>query len=375
MIGSWSRRAWLRSLVVAAGGMSVRATGWAQDLERPPPEGKHINLAGNENPFGPSPDVVRRILRAAPESCRYPFREEYVLKELIARREQVPIDHILLGNGADEVLALAAAAFLTPGGEVVATTPTYFQLTDYAAKRGAIMRWVPHRRETMQHDLPALERAVGSKTQLVYVCNPDNPTGTAVNSAELEAFCRAVCPRAPVVVDEVYLELQDSFPADTQVRLIQEGLPLIVVRSFSKMHGLAGHRIGYAVAPPRLLETLQRWQMSSLNYLGVIAARESLFDQSFHAWTLGKIRAGRARFCALLDELGLRYTPSHGNFVFHEVRRPVTDYQARMEVRGFLVNWPHAPVEPYLDWCRTSIGTDDEMRRHEQAMREVFAAA
>ena len=115
--------------------------------------------------------------------------------------------------------------------------------------------------------------------------------------------------------------------------------------------------------------------MSSLNYLGVIAARESLFDQSFHAWTLGKIRAGRARFCALLDELGLRYTPSHGNFVFHEVRRPVTDYQARMEVRGFLVNWPHAPVEPYLDWCRTSIGTDDEMRRHEQAMREVFAAA
>jgi len=372
-----SRRQWLRAAGLAAAGVGFAPRGrlQAQELWVPPPEGRHINLAGNENPFGPAPAVVQAILRGAPQSSRYPFREEQVLKELIAKKEGVSLDHIVLGNGCDEILALAAAAFLAPGRAVVSAKPSYFQLTDYAVNIGAEVRWVEHRLDTMRHDLPAMAQAVENETALMYVCNPDNPSGTLLPPGEVEAFCREVAPRTPVFLDEVYVDLLDEPAAHTQVGLVREGLPLIIGRSFSKMHGLAGHRIGYAVTTPSLAAAMRKRQMSSVNFLGVAAARASLFESTFHAWSVRKIREGRMRFCSLLDELGLRYTPSAGNFVFHHIGMAVTDYQEVMKARGFLVGWPHAPAERYPDWCRVSIGTDDEMARYAAAMREVFAPA
>ncbi|HEY0966301.1 MAG TPA: histidinol-phosphate transaminase [Opitutaceae bacterium] len=369
-----SRRDWLRGTALAALGLGLgpRLRLGAQELDRPPPEGRHINLAGNENPFGPAPAVVQAILRAAPQSSRYPFREEYVLKELLAQKEGVTIDHIVLGNGCDELLALAAAAFLGPGSSLIAADPTYFQITDYADKLGAEIRRIEHRLDTLQHDLPAMAAAVDGTTRLVYVCNPDNPSGTILPPDVVAAFCREVAPRAPVFVDEVYLDLQDDPVAQTQVALVKQRLPVIVGRSFSKLHGLAGHRIGYVVTTPELATALSHRQMSSVNYLGVAAARASLFETTFHAWSLRKIREGRARFCTLLDELDLRYVPSHGNFVFHRTGIPMADFQATMKERGFLVGWPHAPAARYPDWCRVSIGTDDEMKQYAVAMRDVF---
>ena len=369
-----TRRAWLRGTALAALGLGLGPRLWlgAQELDRPPPEGRHVNLAGNENPFGPAPSVVQAIVRAAPQSSRYPFREEYVLKELLAQREGVPIDHIVLGNGCDEILALAASAFLSPGSSLVAADPTYFQITDYAGKLGAEVRRIPHRADTMQHDLPAMAAAMDASTRLVYVCNPDNPSGTILPPEDVTAFCRDVSPRAPVFVDEVYLDLQDDPGAQTQVALVKQGLPVIVGRSFSKLHGLAGHRIGYGVTTPALAAALTKRQMSSVTYLGVAAARASLFEPAFHAWSLRKIREGRTRFCALLDELDLRYTPSHGNFVFHRTGFGMGEYQEMMKARGFLVGWPHAPAARYPDWCRVSIGTDDEMKQYAAAMRDVI---
>lgn len=372
-----NRRDWLRTagLVALGAGVSCPARLSASGLEPPPPEGRHVNLAGNENPFGPSPDVVRAIFRAAPLSCRYPFREEYSLKEQLAQKEEVPVDHIVLGNGCDEILALAAAAFLRPGATVVAADPTYFQLTDYAEKLGATVRRVPHRAATMQHDLPAMAAAVDAHTRLVYVCNPDNPSGTSVSASEVTAFCREVAPRAPVVIDEVYLELNDDFASRTQVPLVRAGLPVIVTRSFSKMHGLAGHRIGYAITTPALAEALANYQMSSVNFLGVAAARAALLDPAFAEWSRRKICEGRARFCALLSELQLPFIPSEGNFVFHATGIPMRAYQERMKALGFLVGWPHAPAPAYPEWCRISIGTDEEMARFAEAMRAEFSRA
>lgn len=370
-----NRRDWLRTAGLAAlgAGVSVPPRLFGSELERPPPEGRHVNLAGNENPFGPSPDVVRAIYRAAPLSCHYPFREEYVLKELLAKKEDVPVDHIVLGNGCDEILALAAAALLRPGSAMIASDPTYFQLSDYAEKLGADVHRIPHRAATMQHDLPALAAAVGPQTRLIYVCNPDNPSGTSVSASELTAFGREVASRAVVVIDEVYLELGDDFASRTQVPLVRAGLPVIITRSFSKMYGLAGHRIGYAITTPGLAESLSKYQMSSVNFLGVAAARAALLDPPFADWSRRKIREGRTRFCALLDELQLRYTPSEGNFVFHATGVPVREYQERMKARGFLVGWPHAPVAAYPDWCRISVGTDQEMAKFAEAMRAEFA--
>lgn len=372
MQAGFSRRQWLRTATLAAVALASRGSLRAQGVWVPPPEGRHINLAGNENPFGPAPAVVQAILRAAPQSSRYPFREEYVLQEMLAQKEGVAVENIVLGNGCDELLALAATAFLKPGRAVVATEPTYFQLTDYAAKLGASVRWIDHRPGTMAHDLPEMAAAVDDSTSLVYVCNPDNPSGTLLPPAEVAAFCREVAPRAPVFLDEVYVDLLDEPSAQTQVALVRAGLPVMIGRSFSKSHGLAGHRIGYVVTTPALASDLRKWQMSSLNFLGVAAARASLLETSFHAWSVRKIREGRTRYCTLLDELGLRYTPSAGNFVFHEVRRPMEDFQETMKARGFLVGWPHAPAKRYPDWCRVSIGTDDEMNKFARSMRDVF---
>ena len=371
------RRTWLKLAGVGALGSGLlpvtRSPALAQTAVDPvPPEGKHINLAGNENPFGPAPAVVQAIFRAAPHSSRYPFREEQILREMLAQKEGVGVENIVLANGCDELLGLAAMNFLHGGGELVATDPTYFQITDYAKKLGAPIRRVPHRTGSMQHDLPALASAVGTATRLVYICNPDNPTGTRVDAAELTAFCREIAPRCPIFIDEVYLELLDTFGAETQVPLVRAGLPVIVARSFSKTHGMAGHRIGYAVTTPALAAELARWQMSSLNFIGVAAARTSLRETKFLAFSAGKIRDGRERYCALLDELGLRYTPSHGNFVFHRVGRPMIEYQTAMKERGILVGWPHSPSAAYPDWCRTSIGTEGEMAQLTVAMRELL---
>lgn len=382
--GGLSRRQWLRRAGVALGaglasgrlaGQGVPATAAAPaagDWAARYPDLKLINLAGNENPFGPSQKVTLAVMRSIASSCRYPFREEQILIEMLAAKEGVAPECIVLGNGCDEILAMTGAAFDEPGGEVVAAEPTYLQLMEYAEHRGAHVVWVPHRSETMQHDLVGMERAVGPATRLVYVCNPDTPSGTMCPAGEIAAFCEAVAPRAAVFLDEVYLDLLDDFEAQTQVELVRRGLPVIIGRSFSKMHALAGHRVGYAITTPAIAERLAHERMSSMNFLGVIAARESLLDTAFHTFSRRKIREERARYTSQLDALGLRFTPSVGNFVFHHTGIPIREFQAACKARGFLVG---RPFPPYEDWCRVSIGSGSEMQAFAPVLREVIAAA
>lgn len=370
-----SRRDWLRRSALATIGAAIVPSmnlGYAQsapNIAPSYPELKHINLAGNENPFGPSRNVSLAIMKEISNSCRYPFREEKILTEMIAEKEGVLPENIVLGNGCDELLSAAGYVYGKHGANIVATEPTYLQLMEKAEHRGATIKWVPHTKE-MKHDLDAMSATIDDNTSLVYVCNPDTPTGTIRSSQSIESFCRATCEKTSVFLDEVYLEFEPDFDRQTQVKLIREGLPIIIGRSFSKMHGLAGHRIGYTIAPTEISEKLAHEKMSSLNYLGVIAAIASLRDTAFHKLSIKKIREGRDRFCALLDELGLEYTPSHGNFVFHYTGVPIRAFQAEMKQRNFLVG---RPFPPYDDWCRISIGNLKEMASYEQAMRAYFS--
>ncbi|MDP0501194.1 MAG: histidinol-phosphate transaminase [Verrucomicrobiota bacterium JB022] len=333
------------------------------------PDLKYINLAGNENPHGPSRRVVQAIFNATPESCRYPWREESILRDDIAALEGVQRENIVLGNGCDEILGLTGFAYGHPGATLIATEPTYLWLMECAEKMGAHVEWIPHRESDMKHDLAAMEAKVDSATSLVYVCNPDTPSGTRHGPAEIEGFIRRVTPGTTVFLDEVYLDLDDEFRQQTMVPLVKEGLPVIIGRSFSKMHGLAGHRLGYAITTPEIAKRLEHFKMSSPNWLGVAAARVSLRDDSFHQLSRRLIREERTRYTQLLDELGLRYTPSHGNFVFHEIKMPIRDYEAAMKEEGLLIG---RPFPPYEDWCRTSMGNRREMDQCERAMRKIF---
>ena len=370
-----NRRDWLKRAGLAALGAGlVRAPSRAQ-VEKPLssslyPELKFINLAGNENPFGPSPAVSMAVMREVRNSSRYPFREEQILKDRLAEIEGVGSENILLGNGCDEILSMAGDLFGQPGSNIVATRPTYLQLMHYAESRGASVKWVDHRFD-MSHDLAKMEEALDENTKLVYICNPDTPTGTMLPAEEIASFCRRVSERCPVFLDEVYLDLLEDFREQTQVGLVGQGASVIVGRSFSKMHGLAGHRVGYAIANATTVEALGKRRMSSMNYLGVIAALASVGDASFHAQSARLIAEGRDRFCDLLGELGLPYTPSFGNFVFHWTGIPVREFQAIMKARNFLVG---RPFPPYDDWCRISIGNREEMDGYAEAMRSVFNA-
>lgn len=370
-----SRRRFLRSVTAAGLAAPFFSLRGQSALESNLPgesaggiEVPHINLAGNENPFGPSPAVLRVLSQELPNSCRYPFREEVKLREEIAAFEGVTPENIVIGNGCDEILSLAGAAFGGAGTNMVFPRPTYLQLAHYAEKSGTHIHWVDHT-QSMHHDLYAMAGAIDASTGLVYVCNPDTPSGTMLPHGEIEAFVREVSGRCPVFLDEVYLDLLDDFEQQTQVDLVRAGLPVMIGRSFSKLHALAGHRIGYAVTTPAFAERLGDLKMSSLNYLGVAAARASLQDRRFHAFSRDRIRAGRERFYALLDDLSLPYTPSHGNFVFHYTGTPIREFQDAMREEGFLVG---RPFPPYVDWCRISIGTPQEMSAYEASMRRFF---
>lgn len=375
--GGINRRDWIRNAGLASLGLAFGGRALAQSapkaLERVEryPELKYINLAGNENPFGPSQRVSMAIMREVGNSCRYPFREEEILKDRIAEKEGVPADHILLGNGCDEILSLAAAAYAAPGETVVSAKPTYLQLGEYAEKKGAHVEWILHT-DAMQHDLDAMLSAVKKhEAVLSYVCNPDTPSGTIRTPDEIREYCVEASKTSAVFLDEVYLELLPDFSAQTQVELVRQGYPVIIGRSFSKMHGLAGHRIGYAIASPEIVEKLGKYKMSSPSYLGVVAAIASLEDQAFHQQARTLISKGRESYCELLDSLGLQYTPSVGNFVFHKTGIEIRSFQKMMKDRGFLVG---RPFPPYDDWCRISIGTQKEMASYRTAMREVFAS-
>lgn len=371
-----SRRAWLRDVGVSSLGIALGGGLWGQSspaltnrVERYP-ELKYINLAGNENPFGPSQRVSMAIMREVKNSSRYPFREEVILKERIAEREGVKPENVLLGVGCDEILSLAGVEFGGPGKTLVACRPTYLQLAEKAEESGAHVEWVDHNQD-MEHDLPKmLEKTKDLSASLVYICNPDTPSGTVKSAEEIRSFCVDACEGSTVFLDEVYLDLLDDYEAQTQVELVKRGYPVIIGRSFSKMHGLAGHRVGYAIASEDLVKRLGRRKMTSLSYLGVIAAIASVGDDAFHRQSRRLITEGRETFCTQLDDLGLAYTPSVGNFVFHKTGIEIREFQGLMKQRGFLVG---RPFPPYDDWCRISIGTKSEMAKYEKAMLEVFA--
>lgn len=372
-----SRRSWLRKAGAVSLGLALGGRSSAQSLPVPDarleryPELKYVNLAGNENPFGPSRVVSLAIMKEVANSCRYPFREEEILKNRIAEKERISPECVLLGNGCDEILSLAAAAYAAPREVVVCSRPTYLQLGEYAEKFGAHVEWVDHT-ESMHHDLEAMLAAVKEKRAVLsYICNPDTPAGTICSAADVRDYCLRASEKSVVFVDEVYLDLLEDFEEQTQVELVRQGYPVIIGRSFSKMHGLAGHRIGYAVAPPDIVEKLEVLKMSSPSYLGVVAATASLDDLAFHAQSRSLIAKGRESFCGLLDSLNLKYTPSVGNFVFHYTGIEIRDFQKRMKDRGFLVG---RPFPPYQDWCRISIGTAKEMSDYRTAMLDVFSA-
>ena len=327
---------------------------------RPPaPLPGTILLSGNENPYGPSPAARQAIIASAGEAPRYASSSIDTLVALIAAREGIPIAQLVVGSGSGELLRMAAllASTTMPGSELVACRPTYEELPEFAGRLGLKVQWVApdaaHR-----HDLAAMRAAVTQRTSLVYVCNPNNPTGTAVTRDALEAFVRSVPATTTVIVDEAYIDFVDGAGVGTVAALVHKVPNLVVLRTFSKIHGLAGLRIGYSISSAAVAKRFADLSLVWPNTTGIDAALASYNDRAFLESTRDAILADRARVHAKLDGLGLQHTAAQGNFVFFDTGMPVQQFRDRLLARGIKVG---RPFDGYDTWSRTTIGRREEV--------------
>ncbi|MDH3510291.1 MAG: aminotransferase class I/II-fold pyridoxal phosphate-dependent enzyme [Gammaproteobacteria bacterium] len=327
-----------------------------------------IRLIANENPYGPGPSAREALRAAIDQSWKYTFRQEGQLRELIAEREGVKPRNIMITAGSAEILRIAGLLYGRPGGEIVAAKPTFDVLPSYARALGCTLQEVALDAE-MRHDLDAMKQRIAPSTRLIYICNPNNPTGTLVNGHKLREFVASISAQTPVLVDEAYLDLSDQWTEHTAVPRVIAADNVIVTRTFSKLHGMAGLRIGYAIAPPKIIKQLERFRMSILNLPGLRAATASYQDLDFQAFSREKIRAGMKITTDLLDELKLAYTRSWGNFILFDTGGSVREFSAAMRESGIMIGRSYAP---YKSWVRVSMGTVEDMQAFAAAARKYF---
>lgn len=343
---------------------SIAAPPGARPATAPSADGTEpIVLCWNENPYGPSPAARAAIARSIADGCRYPDDENPRLVGLLAEKAGFGPDHIVTGTGSGELLRALGMLAARQQGEIVAADPTYAELTGYAQRTGATLKLVPVDKQ-LRHDLSAMHAAVSAKTRLVYICNPNNPTGTMVDAATIAAFVTSLPEHVTTVIDEAYLEFVEGTPSSAS--LVTGSKRVVVLRTFSKLHGMAGIRYGYGIARPEVIEEISAACMTTPNIFAVRGANASLGDKQFLADCRRRIVASRTRLTAELTRLHFPYAEPHGNFVFFDTGVPIKQFSDFMQHRNILVGRRFPPFET---WCRITIGTEPQMEAFTEGLR------
>ena len=327
---------------------------------------KIIKLASNENPLGVSPLAMRAIQAAIADLARYPDGNGFELKQALCKRYGVEMAQIVLGNGSNDVLNAAARAFLTPSSEAVYSQHAFAIYALEIQYTGAAGVEAPARE--FAHDLTAMLAAITARTRMIFIANPNNPTGTLAGAAELHGFLRKVPPQIIVVLDEAYNEyIPDALKSDS-LAWLAEFPNLIVTRTFSKAYGLAGLRVGYAFAHPDVADLMNRVrQPFNVNSISLAAAAAGLDDREFVRRSFELNQAGMRQLTAGLTRLGIDYIPSAGNFVSINVKDGAAVFQ-RLLKRGVIVR----PIGAYgmPAYLRVSIGLESENQRFLEALAQ-----
>ncbi len=318
-----------------------------------------VKLASNENPRGASPAVVAALATAMAELTRYPDSNGFALKDAIAARFGVDPREIVLGNGSNDILELVSLAFLTPGDEAVYSQYAFVVYPLATKARGARGVEVPAR--AFGHDLGAMRAAITPKTRMVFIANPNNPTGTWIAPAEIEAFLASVPPSVVVVLDEAYNEYLDPADDARATRWIARFPNLVVSRTFSKAYGLAALRVGYGVMDARVADIVNRVRPPfNVNALAQAAAIAALADGGYVEASRALNREGMRTLTAGFDALGLAHLRSHGNFIMVDVGDGAAVFQALLRA-GVIVR----PLANYglPAWLRITVGLAHENER------------
>jgi histidinol-phosphate aminotransferase len=327
-----------------------------------------VRLDSNENPYGPSPRALAAMAGAGAIAARYPDDLEDRVASARAKRHRVEPRNILLGCGSGEILRMADMAFLSSGRTVIAAEPTFEAVLAYATVTRAEATKVPLTAD-FRHDLPGMAKACDERTGLVYVCNPNNPTGTIVKRGELASFAESVPPGAVLLVDEAYHHFVEDPEYASAMDLVARRPNVIVVRTFSKIYGLAGMRLGYAVgAEDRIAAMRPHKTWSNANAAVLEAALVSLDDADHVAKQRRLMNDTRRWLCAELEKDGRATIPSHANFVMIDVGTDVKAVIEALRARQVNVGRRFAALP---QWLRVSIGTREETRAFLDALRAV----
>lgn len=329
-----------------------------------------IKLASNENPLGPSPKVIERLGGAMDELARYPDGSAYHLKGALSRFLGVAPETLTIGNGSNDVLELLARVFLNGSNESVVSQHSFVVYPLVTRAIGADLKVVPAR--NYGQDLEATLNTISAKTRMVFIANPNNPTGTWINEQTLVDFMDQVREDVIVVLDEAYFEYVEEADYPDGIKLFQRYPNLVVTRTFSKVYGLAALRIGYSVSHPDIADLLNRVrQPFNVNAMSLVAAVAALDDQDHVKNAVRVNREGLAFLTGACDELGLSYIPSVGNFLTVDFGREAGPIYDALLHEGVIVR----PIGVYEmpNHLRVTVGTQTENARFVEALKKVLA--
>jgi histidinol-phosphate aminotransferase len=366
---SLSRRDWFKSTVALSAGFALSTSMFDRVMAAPMSAAEmdfypkaftgKVRLNANENPYGPSERAKKAIMDILSEANRYPFNSMEDLKAVLAAKEGVTKDYIHIGAGSSDLLFQTGAAFGIGGGRILSCYPTFWLLQEYAEVFGATWDKV-NLNDKLEYDYDALSSAIKPDTKLVFICNPNNPTGTLVDINKVRAFCEDVSKKIPVYADEAYLEFLEPSQQISMVELVKKNMNVIVSRTFSKVYGLAGMRLGYIIAKPELIKQISKYGVDLMaSQTAIAAAKASLGDESFMSMVRSKNASARKVLTDYLEQHKHNYGKSLTNFVFFNAPKEGKAILKKMQEDGYLIRiWDYQQKE----WCRVSVGTEDEMK-------------
>jgi len=315
-----------------------------------------LRLSNNENPWGPCPGACDAVIKAAPKGSRYPQGQREQMQTRLAKLHDVDREMIVVGNGSGEVLRMAIGAFASNRRNVVVADPTYEACSRYAAAIGVEALKVPLTSD-FRHDV---RKMAATKAGLIYICNPNNPTASLTPKQEVDAMVAAMPAGSVALIDEAYCHFVDDPSFESAIKHVVAGKDVVIARTFSKIYGLAGYRVGYAIARKELAVELRKQILdNNLNMMGLEAAMASLDVADLVPRNREKNQRSRKLLLDWCDRNKMKYAPAHANFVFFHIGKPVAPVIQAMRARGVAIGRPFPPLN---EWLRVSVGTDDEMR-------------
>jgi len=329
-----------------------------------------IKLASNENPLGTSPKAREAISKALGQMHQYPDANCFELKKRLAEANDIGESSIVVGNGSDEILMLLAIAFLSNGDEIIYAKPSFAEYEFTARIMGAECVEIPLTDFT--HDLENIRRAVTPRTKMVFICNPNNPTGTIVDAEAIESFMDRIPEDVLVVFDEAYVEYVEDPNFLSGLKFVKANRNAIVLRTFSKIYGLAGLRIGYGFTTPEIAQALEMitepFNVNLLAQVGALAA----IDDLRHVEESRQVNSqGKKYLYDRLKEMGLGYVPTESNFIFLDTGRDCQAVFKALLRLGIIVRT--GDIFGYPTFIRVTVGTQDENQRFINGLKKVFA--